>query len=79
MLSCRELVALVTDYVEEALPDTDRRRLDAHLARCRDCTAYLAGMRLTLLELGTIGDPEHALDDAPPELLERFRAWAADR
>jgi putative zinc finger protein len=31
-LPCRELVELVTDYLENRLPDSTRRRFEAHLA-----------------------------------------------
>ena len=30
-MSCKELVELVTDYLEGALPPEDRARFDAHL------------------------------------------------
>jgi anti-sigma factor RsiW len=77
-VSCRELAALLTDYLEETMPAGERRRLDAHLAACRDCHAYLDSLRLTLRELGSLGGEELA-SAAPPELLERFRDWARER
>ena len=44
-LVCREFVELVTDYLEGVLPDSQRARMDAHLAECDGCTGYLEDMR----------------------------------
>ena len=33
-ITCRELVELVTDYLEGALPRRDRGRFEAHIAQC---------------------------------------------
>jgi predicted anti-sigma-YlaC factor YlaD len=44
-LVCREFVELVTDYLEGALPETERVRFEAHLAECDGCGGYLEDMR----------------------------------
>jgi anti-sigma factor RsiW len=44
-LACVELVELVTDYLEGALPDAQARRLERHLGTCPGCTEYLAQLR----------------------------------
>ena len=46
-LSCQELVELVTDYLEGALPEADRDRLEEHIAGCDGCRDYIAQMRTT--------------------------------
>jgi anti-sigma factor RsiW len=73
-MTCRELVELVTDYLEERLPPAERARFDAHLEVCEGCRAYLDQMRATVRLLGRL--PE---DTLPPELEERlmraFRDW----
>ena len=38
-LACNELVELVTDYLEERLPDLDVERLEAHLSICAGAAA----------------------------------------
>ena len=53
-LSCRELVELVTDYLEDALGEADRRRFEAHIAGCGGCTRYLEQLRLTVRLTGTL-------------------------
>src|SRR4051812_45684181 len=47
-LTCRELVELVTDYLEDALGAGDRARFEAHLRACEGCSAYLGQMRSTI-------------------------------
>jgi anti-sigma factor RsiW len=75
-LSCRELVELVTDYLEGALPPRDHARFETHIAGCVNCAAYLRQMRETLDLLGTL--PADALSsEAEEELRAAFRDWQA--
>jgi hypothetical protein len=46
-LRCRELVQMVTDYLENALAAKDVRSFERHLKRCDGCSAYLSQMRET--------------------------------
>ena len=73
-LSCQELVELVTDYLEGALPAQARARFEEHLAKCTGCSNYLAQMRRTISALGRLSEesiPPQARDD----LLGVFRNW----
>jgi anti-sigma factor RsiW len=73
-MACRELVEVVTDYLEGALPEHDRVRLEAHLAECPSCVNYIAQMRTTIEALGKL--PAEPVDPAQQEaLLEAFRDW----
>jgi len=75
-LSCRELVELVTDYLEGALSPDQHSRFEAHVAGCVNCAAYLRQMRETLALLGTL--PADALSrEAEEELRAAFRDWQA--
>ena len=65
MIACRELVTLVTDYLENRLPPADRARFDAHIAGCANCTAYLEQMRETIRLTGMLREEE-----IPGELRE---------
>ena len=77
-LSCRELVELVTDYLEGALPARARRRFDEHIAGCPHCTAYLEQMQITIRTVGRLR--EDAIDPAArDELLAVFRDWRDER
>ena len=76
-MTCKELVELVTDYLEQSLSSHDVRRFEAHLASCEGCTAYVAQMRRTIEAVGTLT----AADIAPgalDELLRAFRAWKTE-
>jgi anti-sigma factor RsiW len=73
-LTCKELVELVTDYLEGALPPSDRSRFDEHLTTCPYCRIYLDQMRQTIRALGHL--PEEAIaPEALEALLARFRGW----
>jgi anti-sigma factor RsiW len=75
-LTCQELVDLITDYLEKALPPAERQRVAAHLATCADCADYLGQMRVTLRLLGQL-TPEPAPVAARDRLLNLFRHWKA--
>jgi anti-sigma factor RsiW len=78
-MACQELVEVITDYIEGTLPERDRMRLDAHIAGCASCRAYIEQMRQTMRAVGRL-----AGEDLEPatrsRLLDAFRAWrqAAD-
>ena len=71
---CRELVEVVTDYLEGTLPDGDRRRLEEHLRECPYCATYIEQMRQTMEALGTLS-AESIAPQTRRELLEVFRGW----
>jgi anti-sigma factor RsiW len=73
-LPCRELVELVTEYLEDALSAEDRARFEAHIAACEHCSAYLEQMRVTLRLVGHI-DPDGLEPEVERELLDAFREW----
>jgi anti-sigma factor RsiW len=73
-MTCSELVELVTEYLEGALPPDARARFEAHLKRCAPCAHYLEQMRLTVKALGRL--PESSFSPAVrDELLGVFRHW----
>jgi anti-sigma factor RsiW len=72
-LNCRELVELVTAYLEDDLTAGERKRFDAHLAACDGCTAYVAQMRRTIGLTGTL-----RVDDVSREAEEALRAAFRD-
>jgi predicted anti-sigma-YlaC factor YlaD len=76
-LACREVVELVTDYLEDALEYVDRVAFEAHVARCRGCAAYLDQMRTTLKLVGA--SAELLPPVARPALLRAFRSWSRRR
>ena len=73
-MTCREVLDLLTDYLESALPTPIRARLEQHLAECDHCAADLDQLRATIDALGSLPEEEVA-----PEVRERllvlFRSW----
>ena len=73
-MTCRQLVELVTDYLEDRLNERERRRFDEHLDVCADCREYVEQMRQTVAGLGRL--PEESLSPTTRDaLLEAFRGW----
>ena len=70
MLTCRELIGFLSDYLSGALSPAARVRFDEHLAVCPSCVAYLAQFE-TAVRLGreAFGDEDAAADETPPELI----------
>lgn len=73
-LSCQELVELVTDYLEGALPPDERARFDGHLERCDGCRQYLEQMRATIAATGELR-PAQLSPEAEQALLAAFGDW----
>jgi anti-sigma factor RsiW len=73
-LTCHEVVELVGDYLEDALPADVRARVEEHLAGCDGCTEYLAQMRETIRLTGMLTE-ERVPEDQKRALLDAFRDW----
>lgn len=73
-LSCRELVELVTEYLEGTMSHGERERFEVHLAACRGCREYLEQMRNTIRTLGKLSE-ESLAPRVQLELLAAFRDW----
>ena len=75
-LSCRELVELVTDYLEGALSAEERARFEEHIRPCGGCRTYLEQMRATIELTGRLS-PSALTAEAEAALLAAFRNWKA--
>ena len=73
-MSCKELVELVTDYLEGALSPADQRRFELHMSKCEGCKLYIDQMRLTIKAAGKLSEDSISLA-AKEELLAAFRDW----
>jgi anti-sigma factor RsiW len=71
-ISCREVVEIVTDYLDGALSAEDRARMDAHLAACPPCMLYVEQIRTTRR---LAAEAESELEQRPDReaLLAAFR------
>ena len=73
-MTCKQLVELVTEYLDGALAPDDVARFEEHVVSCPPCQAHLAQMRRTIDMVGRI--PEESLSTrAERDLLEAFRDW----
>jgi anti-sigma factor RsiW len=76
-MTCRQAVALVTDYLDGALTGEQAALFRAHLAECPHCTEHLAQIRVTVAATGHV-----RADDLDPlawaDLMELYRRWRAE-
>ena len=74
-LRCAELVDSLTTYLDGAVDEAERRRIDSHLAGCAGCTAALDQLRTVIDLSGRLT----AADVASVEPLLRDRLEATLR
>ncbi|MBI1852485.1 MAG: zf-HC2 domain-containing protein [Planctomycetes bacterium] len=70
MITCRELVGFIAEYLDDALPATKHREFEAHLRACDRCVVYLDSYRRTI----ALGKAAFADLDAPvpPEVPDEL-------
>jgi anti-sigma factor RsiW len=76
-LACRQMVELITDYLEGALSRSQRRRFESHLEGCEHCTEYLAQMRATIRLTGRL-QTEDLTPAMRDEFSEIYRRWRSE-
>ena len=74
VLTCQEVVELVTRYLENALLPEMRKRLEEHVDNCPGCATYLEQIRQTISMLHQLAQ-EPAFPASTQELLQVFRNW----
>ena len=77
-MPCRELVEVITDYLEDALPHDDRRRFEAHLDECDACRDYVEQFEHTIALSGRV-EAKQLPAGLQDELLTAFRAWRGEQ
>lgn len=75
-MTCREVVELMTDYLEGALSVADRVRFEQHMTGCDGCRAYLAQLRTARMLIGRTAN-EPVPEPLKAELMNAFRNWKA--
>ena len=65
----------ISAYLDGSLGESDRRRIDGHLASCPPCTAYVQTLRTTVRALGKLPAPK-APASARQRILEQARREA---
>jgi anti-sigma factor RsiW len=73
-LTCRQIVELLTDYLEGHLAPDKRTALEQHLVYCDWCRVYLEQMRQTIRAVGK-AEEEPPDEKTREDLLRMFRDW----
>ena len=75
MLTCRQLLDYLSDYVEGRLSAAEVAQLDEHLAVCPQCIDYLANFKATLAACQSLrARPFEKLPPMPEELVQAILA-----
>ncbi len=74
-MACRELVQLVSDYLDAYLTEADRQRFDEHLAVCSGCVTIVEQFRATIAMTGATNVDREISPATRDRLLAAFRDW----
>ena len=73
LITCQEVVEVVTDYLEGRMSPEDVAIFEAHLELCDGCKWYVEQMRITIATVGRI-DEADVPDEMRETLMDAFRA-----
>lgn len=78
-ITCADAVSLVTDYLEDALAQSDLDRFAQHTAGCEACRVYVDQIRRTIRIAATARDESVQIRPANFEaLMTEFRQLHSD-
>ena len=73
-ISCQEVVELVTEYLEHALPSEEASLFEQHLNFCDGCLVYVEQVRMTVATAGRLHEDEIP-EETRQQLLAAFQDW----
>lgn len=73
VFSCRQIVELVTEYLDASLPAAERVAFERHVAICPPCRGYFAQLRVVTRVAGRLG-----AEDLSPGMREGLAGAFAD-
>ena len=73
-MTCKDVIDILSEYLEEALDATAVASLEQHLRDCPPCVAYLRTFRKSRQLVGQVGQAP-----MPPELKQRLRSFLAEQ
>ncbi len=81
LMTCQELVELVTAYQDGTLPAAERARFEEHLTLCPPCVTYVEQMALTVGAAGGLSglSDEVVTAESTQHLLGVFRSWKQEQ
>ncbi len=71
---CRDLLELISGYLDDALPADVHAAIEDHLSGCDGCTTVLEEFRTTIALTGMLTE-EQITDAQRDTLLGAFRGW----
>ena len=71
--TCREVVELITDYLDGRMSADDRERFERHLAICTGCVTYLQQMRAAIATAAAPATEDVIPEQQRNELIDAFR------
>ena len=74
-LSCQEMIEVVTNYLDGALPTDEAQRFERHLSYCAGCSTYVDQIRETIRQTGMVPREESLPPELREEILAQFRNW----
>lgn len=72
--TCREVLDVLTEYLEGALAPVEHARVAAHLEECDGCERFLNQLTSTVAATGALRE-DAVPDDVRERLLTAFRTW----
>lgn len=75
-ITCREVVELLSDLLDDELPAPESARVEAHLAACDGCSMILDELRGTVRLTGRLTEEDLTAQQSAT-LLHAFRDWKA--
>lgn len=75
--ACREVVELVSEYLEGAMTPEQMTRFELHLNLCDGCVSFVEQVRMTAAMAGRLSE-DQIPDEMKSKLLAAFRDWGRD-
>jgi anti-sigma factor RsiW len=73
--SCQEMIEVVTNYLDDALPPDEQQRFERHLSYCAGCNTYVSQIRETIRQTGLVPREESLPSALREEIVAQFRNW----
>ena len=73
-IACRELVEILTEFLDGALDEHSRTQVEQHLVLCSGCAEYLRQFRATIGVTRRLSEQDLP-EQVKESLLDAFRHW----
>ncbi len=70
MPTCKEIIELLSEYVDEGLSEERRRDLDLHMGTCPACVRFLESLQATRDRVRSL-----RCEEIPPEVQTMLRTF----